>query len=65
MYGSKQAAILAFDNLIKYLSSHGYMPVPNIIEIWQHFTQRPKFFYVLMDFDVKYYTKDDAKHLIN
>ena len=33
MYGLKQAAILAFDNLITNLSSHGYTPVPNTIGI--------------------------------
>ena len=65
MYGLKQAAILVFDNFITDLSSHGYIPVPNTIEIWHHATRRTKLCLCVENFGVKYFTKDDAQHLLN
>ena len=34
MYGLKQAAILAYDNLIKNLRKHHYRPIPNTVGMW-------------------------------
>ena len=64
MYGLKQAAVLAYDNLVKNLSSHGYSPIPHTIGIWQHATRRTKFCLCVDDFGVKYFTKQDADHLL-
>ena len=35
----EQATVLAFDNLVKYLSTHGYVPIPHTIGLWQHATK--------------------------
>ena len=64
MYGLKQAAVLAFDNLVKNLSDHGYTPVPHTIGIWQHATRKTKFCLCVDDFGVKYFSKEDADHLL-
>ena len=64
IYGLKQAAVLAYDNLVKNLSSHGYSPIPHTIGIWQHATRRTKFCLCVDDFGVKYFTKQDADHLL-
>ena len=65
MYGLKQAAVLAFNNLVKNLSEHGYSPVPNTIGIWQHATRKTKFCLCVDDFGVKYFSKEDADHLLS
>ena len=36
MYSLKQAAILAYQQLVKCLKPHGYYPVPNTAELWAH-----------------------------
>lgn len=65
MYGLKQAAVLAFDNLVHNLSKHGYTPCPNTLGIWRHTTRKTKFCLCVDDFGVKYYSKADAQHLLD
>ena len=36
MYGLKQAAILAWNNLVNNLAQHGYRPIPNSVGMWEH-----------------------------
>ena len=55
---------MAFDNLVKNLSDHGYTPVPHTIGIWQHATRKTKFCLCVDDFGVKYFSKEDADHLL-
>ena len=43
MYGLKNAAILAYDNLKINLGRFGYYPVKGTVGIWAHATQRTKF----------------------
>ena len=64
MYGLKQAAVLAYDHLIDNLAEHGYAPVPHTLGIWHHKTRRTKFCLCVDDFGVKYFSKEDADHLI-
>ena len=64
MYGLKQAAVLAFDNLVSNLSTHGYKPIPHTIGLWEHTTRRTKFCLCVDDFGVKYFSKADADHLL-
>ena len=64
MYGLKQAARLANDLLQKRLKPYGYVPDPICPCIWKHNTRRTIFCLCVDDFGVKYYTKDDANHLI-
>ena len=64
MYGLKQAAVLAYRELKKNLATHGYHPITGTVGLWQHETRPTKFCVCVDDFGVKYYTKEDANHLI-
>ena len=64
MYGLKQAAVLAYNNLKKNLKPAGYTPIIGTVGMWQHTTRRTKFCLCVDDFGIKYYTKEDAHHLL-
>ena len=64
MYGLKQAARLAYDNLVTNLKKDGYFPDKYCPNIWSHESRPTKFCLCVDDFGVKYFTKDDAQHLI-
>ena len=64
MYGLKNAAILAYDNLKKNLEKFGYYPVQGTVGVWAHRTRRTRFCVCVDDFGVKYFTKADANHLL-
>ena len=65
MYGLKQAAILAYDNLQQCLKPFGYTPVIGTVGVWQHDTIPTKFCLCVDDFEIKYHSKSDAQHLLN
>ena len=65
IYGLKQAAILAYDNLQRRLKPFGYTPVTGTVGVWAHNTRRTKLCLYVDDFKIKYYSKYDAQHLIN
>ena len=65
MYGLRNAAILAYDNLKANLAKHGYFPVPGTTGIWTHNTRRTRFCVCVDDFGVKYFTIDDIEHLLH
>ena len=65
MYGLKQAAILAYQQLVKRLAPHGYYPVPNTAGLWAHKTRRTVFVLCVDDFGIKYFNEDDKNHLLN
>ena len=65
MYGLKQAAILAYQQLKNVLKPHGYSPVQGTVGLWHHHTRPTKFYLCVDDFGIKYYTKEDAYHLLN
>jgi len=65
MYGLKQAAILAYDHLKHNLGKFGYSPLTHTPNIWKHKTRRTLFCLCVDDFGVKYFSQDDANHLIN
>ena len=64
MYGLKNAAILAYDNLKVQLAKFGYHPVEGTAGIWKHEHRRTRFCVCVDDFGVKYFTKNDAHHLL-
>ena len=64
MYGLKQAAILAYEHLKDNLAKEGYSPIAGTVGMWQHNTRPTKFCVCVDDFGIKYYSKDDALHLI-
>lgn len=65
MYGFKQAAILAFDQLKANLAPLGYYPDKLSPGIWKHTIRRTRFCLCVDDFGVKYYNQDGADHLLN
>ena len=65
MYGLKQAAHLAFDNLIKLLAPDGYYPVRESPGLWKHKTRSTVFTLCVDDFGIKYASQEDADHLIS
>ena len=65
MYGLKQAAHLAFEQLKEHLAPHGYYPVESNPGLWAHKTRKTRFCLCVDDFGMKYYSKADADHLIN
>ena len=64
MYGLPQAAILAYDQLCEHLKNFGYTPIPGTSGMFQHCTRPTIFCLCVDDFGIKYFSKDDANHLL-
>lgn len=64
MYGLKQAAVLAYSNLVSVMQQYGYSPCPLSPGIWKHHTRKTKFCLCVDDFGIKYFNEYDANHLI-
>ena len=64
MYCLPQAGILAGKQLIHFLGSYGYSPVPHTPGLWRHQWQPITFCLVIDDFGIKYIGKEHADHLI-
>ena len=64
MYGVKQAAILAYNQLKTNLAPHGYRPIPNSVGMWTHESKPIQFCLCVDDFGIKYQNKQDVEHLI-
>ena len=65
MYGLKQAAILAYKQLRQRLEPAGYFPIKESNGLWAHRTRRTIFALCVDDFGIKYFSKDDADHLVS
>ena len=65
MYGLKQAAHLAFEQLKAHLAPHGYFPVEHSPGLWYHTTKNIRFRLCVDDFGIKHYSLDDLNHLLN
>ena len=65
MYGLKQAARLAYDDLKEHLAKYGYKPDPIATNIWSHDTKQTKFCLCVDDCGVQYFNDADAQHLID
>lgn len=65
MYGLKQAAHLAFEQLKSNLTPHGYFPVESNPNMWYYKTRKNMFCFCVYDFGIKYYSQGDANHLVN
>ena len=64
MYGLKQAALLAHQQLITNLAPYGYHPIPDN-NFWKHETKPTIFCLCVDDFGIKYHSKADADHLFS
>ena len=65
MYGLKEAAVLAYDQLKAHLAPYGYAPVRYTPGLWRHTTRRTTFTLAVDDFGIKYFTQPDAAHLFS
>lgn len=65
MYGLKQAAILAYNQLVARLEQYGYHPLRSSTGLWKHKTKRTMFALCVDDFGIKYDNKDDLNHLLH
>ena len=65
MYGLKQAAILAYNQLKNHLKPYGYAPIAHSMSLWTHTSRRTKFCLCVDDFGIKYFSQDDAMHLLD
>jgi hypothetical protein len=66
MYGLKQAAILAYQHLVRQPTPHGYHPCcPYTTGLWSHNICPTKFCLCVDDFGGKYFSMSDADHLLN
>ena len=64
MYGLKQAAILAYEHLVRQLAPHGYHPCPYTTGLWKHATRPTKFCLCVDDFGIKSFSEADSNHLL-
>jgi len=61
MYGLKEAAILAYEQLCKHLVLYGYVPFKHKPGMWRHTTHLITFTLVVDDFG----NKDNTNHLFS
>ena len=54
MYGIKQAAILAYNNLAKNLQPYGYKYIHHTLGLWKNETKPMTLFLCEDDFGIKY-----------
>ena len=64
MYVTKQAAVLAYNHLKAKLLRAGYAPIIGTVGMWKHTTKRKKFCLCVDESGIKYYSKEDANHLL-
>ena len=65
MYGLKQAAILAYKQLVERLKEHGYHPIPTSNGLWKHESRPTLFALCVDDFGIKYNSREDLQQLIS
>jgi hypothetical protein len=65
MYGLKEAAIIAFNQLVTQLAPAGYKPAPFTPGIWRHHAKKTTFVLCVDGFGVKHFSKSDTHHLID
>ena len=65
MYGLKQAAILAYNKLVTHLAKYDYHPIKHTVGLWHHKTRPTTFCLCVDDFAIKYFSQDDAQHLLS
>ena len=64
MYGLKQAAVLAYNQLVKRLAKNGYFPCLFTTGIWKPKTQKTQFCLCVDNFGVKVFSEQDKEHFL-
>jgi hypothetical protein len=65
MYGLKEAAILAYNQLKAHLAPYGYFPVAQTPGLWRHNDRRTTFTLAVDNFGIKFFSQPDADHLFD
>ena len=65
MYGLKQVAVLAYQQLVHNLAQYDYTPIKGTVGLWKHKTQLTTFCVCVDNFGITYYTKANGQHLIS
>ena len=65
MYGLKETAILAYEQLRNHLELYCYVPFKHTPGMWRHTTDPITFTLAVDDFGIKYFNKVDANHLFS
>ena len=65
MYGLKEAAVLAYDQLSSFLNRYGYTHVAGTAGLWTHEHRKTAFCLCVDDIGLKYYSKEDLKHFLS
>ena len=64
MYGLKEAAVLAYDQLAGFLNSYGYHHVPGTSGLWTHTPKKTAFCLCIDDIALKYHSAHDFEHFL-
>ena len=64
IYGLKEAGLIAFTTLVTNLAPFGYLTMQFTPGLWRYVSRPTTFTLCVDDFGVKYFTKEDAQHLI-
>ena len=65
MYGLEEAGCVAFQNLVKNISSFGYEPMQCTIGLWYHKTRRTIFTLAVDNFGIISFNEADCDYLVN
>ena len=65
MYGLKQATILAYDQIVKQLKTHGYYPFIGTNTIFAHKIRKTKFCLCVDGLEIKYQSTNDGDHILH
>ena len=65
MYGLPQAGILAQQQLIAHLETHGYKQCKHTVCLFRHESKDIEFSLIVDDFGISYDSLDNAEHLLN
>ena len=64
MYGLKEAAVLAYNQLSKFMKKYGYYHVPGTSGLWRHISKPTAFCLCVDDIALKYYSNADLQHFL-
>ena len=64
MYGLKQAAVIAYQQLVKHIDVHGYYPIQFTTGLWSHQTLKTTFCLCVDDFGIKFFSQKDANNFL-
>ena len=64
MYGLKEAAVLAYNQLSSFLNKYGYFHVPGTAGLWTHKQKQTAFCLCVDDIGLKYYNEKDLQHFL-